>query len=90
MKAIATLDHRNLLNLIDFGEEIIEGMPVTYMIMPYRKEGSLNKWLQRYKTQELLSLDDLERFPRRPLLPYNMHMTTKSSIKMSNPLIFDP
>ena len=60
MKAIATLDHRNILNLIDFGEETIEGMPVTYMIMPYRKEGSLNDWLQRYKAEELLSLDDLD------------------------------
>ncbi len=60
MRAIATLDHRNILNLIDFGEETIEGMPTTYMIMPYRKEGSLNDWLQRYKTQELLSLDDID------------------------------
>ena len=60
MKAIATLDHRNILNLIDFGEETIDSMPVTYMIMPYRKEGSLNDWLQRYKAEELLSLDDLD------------------------------
>lgn len=60
MRAIASLDHRNILNLIDFGEEIIEGMPTTYMIMPYRKEGSLNDWLQRYKTQELLSLDAID------------------------------
>jgi serine/threonine protein kinase len=60
MKAIAMLDHRNILNLIDFGEETIEGMPVTYMIMPYRKEGSLNEWLQRYKTNELLSVDEVD------------------------------
>jgi eukaryotic-like serine/threonine-protein kinase len=60
MKAIVMLDHRNILNLIDFGEEIIEGMPVTYMIMPYRKEGSLNDWLQRYKSHELLSPADVD------------------------------
>ena len=60
MKAIAMLDHRNILSLIDFGEETIEGVPVTYMIMPYRREGSLNDWLQRYKAHELLSLNDVD------------------------------
>src|SRR5438874_1216807 len=54
MQAIAMLDHRNILHLIDFGEETIAGMPVTYMIMPYRKEGSLSGWLQRFKKNPLL------------------------------------
>ncbi len=60
MKAIAMLDHRNILSLIDFGEEIIDRQPVAYMVMPYRKEGSLNDWLQRYKTNGLLSLDEVD------------------------------
>lgn len=60
MQAIAMLDHRNILHLIDFGEETIAGMPVTYMIMPYRKEGSLSGWLQRFKTNPLLSPADVD------------------------------
>src|SRR5947209_10479791 len=60
MQAIAMLDHRNILYLIDFGEETIAGMPVSYMIMPYRKEGSLNGWLQRFKTNQLLSPTDVD------------------------------
>lgn len=60
MRAIALLDHRNILNLIDFGEETIAGMPITYMIMPYRKEGSLSSWLQRFKTNPWLSPIDVD------------------------------
>lgn len=60
MQAIAMLDHRNILHLIDFGEETVAGMPVTYMIMPYRKEGSLSGWLQRFKTNPLLSPTDVD------------------------------
>src|SRR5579871_485359 len=34
-KAIAALDHPNILPLYDFGEESSENMAITYMVMPY-------------------------------------------------------
>ncbi|HEV2654997.1 MAG TPA: protein kinase [Ktedonobacteraceae bacterium] len=45
MKAIAALDHPNILPLIDFGEQSINRGMFTYLIMPYRPEGSLVDWL---------------------------------------------
>lgn len=47
MKAIVSLDHSNILPLLDFGEYMIEGTPYMYLVMPYRPEGSLVDWLRR-------------------------------------------
>lgn len=49
MKAIARLDHPHILPLFDYGEESIGKMTITYMVMPYRREGSLADWLQQQK-----------------------------------------
>src|SRR5205085_3403382 len=46
-KAIARLNHPNILPLYDFGEEIVNGTPLAYMVMPYSPEGSLATWLQQ-------------------------------------------
>ena len=48
MKAIAALDHPNILPLIDFGEQIIDREMYTYLVMPYRPEGSLVDWLHTH------------------------------------------
>ena len=45
--AIAMLDHPNILPLFDYGEENLNGTILTYMVMPYRQEGSLTDWLRR-------------------------------------------
>ena len=45
--AIAMLDHPNILPLFDYGEENLNGTILTYMVMPYRQEGSLTDWLHR-------------------------------------------
>jgi eukaryotic-like serine/threonine-protein kinase len=45
--AIAQLDHPTILPLYDHGEEVIDGVPVAYLIMPYRPEGSLTAWLRK-------------------------------------------
>ena len=45
--AIAMLDHPNILPLFDYGEENLNGTILTYMVMPYRQEGSLIDWLHR-------------------------------------------
>src|SRR5437764_14829035 len=39
-RAIARLDHPNILPLYAYGEEILHGTPLTYLVMPYRKEGT--------------------------------------------------
>ncbi len=58
-KAIAALEHPNILPLYDFGEEIRDGMTVTYMVMPYCTEGSLTSWLRQHNSVTPLSLQDV-------------------------------
>ena len=58
-KAIAALEHPNILPLYDFGEEIREGNTVTYMVMPYCTEGSLATWLRQHNSVSPLTLQDV-------------------------------
>src|SRR5579885_1144371 len=46
-RAIAALDHPNILPLYDFGEETRDAMTITYMVMPYCADGSLEAWLRK-------------------------------------------
>src|SRR5205085_6201392 len=46
-KAIARLNHPNILPLYDFGDEVINNTPIAYMVMPYCPAGSLASWLQQ-------------------------------------------
>jgi hypothetical protein len=58
MRAISALDHPHILPLYDFGEETINKATLTYMVMPFRKEGSLTDWLQQHgSVQGLLPQD---------------------------------
>jgi eukaryotic-like serine/threonine-protein kinase len=59
MRVIITLDHPYILQLFDYGEAIIHNTTLTYMVMPLLKEGSLNDWLQKRGTSELLSVQDV-------------------------------
>lgn len=54
-KAIARLDHPHILPLYAYGEETLNEMRLTYLIMPYRKEGTLANWLHRRGTATLLT-----------------------------------
>src|SRR5579884_426992 len=45
-RAIARLDHPHILPLYDSNETSIQGMPLMYMVMPFRQEGSLAEWMQ--------------------------------------------
>ncbi len=58
MKAIVSLDHPNILPLLDFGEQMIHGTIYLYLVMPYRPEGSLVDWLRR-QGGTLLPLQDV-------------------------------
>ena len=52
-RAIAALEHSNILPLYDFGEETRDGTTITYMVMPYCADGSLQDWL-RQRSNSLL------------------------------------
>ncbi len=46
-RAIARLNHSHILPLFDYGEELVHDAPLTYMVMPYCQEGSLDSWLRQ-------------------------------------------
>jgi len=52
-KAIAALDHPNILPLYDFGEETFNDITMSYMVMPFSPEGSLTSWLHQSSTATL-------------------------------------
>src|SRR5689334_19681685 len=58
-RAIAQLDHPYILSLFNYGEEIVNGMTLIYIVMPYRREGSFVNWLQQRRDHELLSIQDV-------------------------------
>src|SRR5690242_3176088 len=45
--AIARLDHPYILALYECNEEVFDGIACTYLVMPYRPEGSLADVLQQ-------------------------------------------
>jgi len=59
MRAITMLDHPHILPLIDFGEESVNKISLTYMVMPFRQEGSLADWLQQRSSAQILSPQDV-------------------------------
>jgi serine/threonine protein kinase len=59
MRVVTMLDHPHILPLYDFGEETISKVTLTYMVMPYRKEGSLNDWLRQRSSAEILLPQDV-------------------------------
>src|SRR6266513_236184 len=64
-KAIARLDHPRILPLFAYGEESIHGTSLTYIIMPFRPEGSFASWLQQRSSSGLLSPRDVAYFIRQ-------------------------
>ena len=57
-RAIAQLEHPHILSLLSYGEEHVNGTTLTYIVMPYRREGSFAGWLQQRGENELLSVQD--------------------------------
>jgi eukaryotic-like serine/threonine-protein kinase len=89
-KAIAQLDHPHILGLFDFGEATINDIPFTYIVMPYRKEGSLASWLNRRDNTELLPVGDVIHFLQQAadaLQHAHDHGIIHQDVKPSNFLI---
>lgn len=57
-RAIAALEHPNILPLYDFGEEMSDGAMLSYMVMPYCADGSLGTWLRQQGGNQL-SVQDI-------------------------------
>ncbi len=55
MRAIAMLDHPNILTLHEAGEQNINREQITYMVMPYCPAGSLADWIRQHHGARLLS-----------------------------------
>lgn len=61
-KAIAMLDHPHILPLYDYGEQEASGARFTYLVMPFRPEGSLTNWLRQHSSDRLPSSTDVVHF----------------------------
>jgi serine/threonine protein kinase len=62
MKVISQLDHPYILPLYDYGETRVNKTTITYMVMPYRPEGSFSAWLHQRRYNGPLPLQDITRF----------------------------
>jgi eukaryotic-like serine/threonine-protein kinase len=49
MQAIARLDHPHILPLYDYGEDTVDATKYSYMVMPFREDGTLEAWLEERK-----------------------------------------
>lgn len=61
-RAIAKLDHPRILPLFTYGEQNVNGMTLTYIVMPFRHEGSFADWLQQRSSSDLLPAQDIAYF----------------------------
>lgn len=89
-KAIAQLDHPNILPLFDYGEEKVNDDTLTYMVMPYRKEGSFSDWLRQRRNFGLLSNQEVVHFVEQAaeaLQHAHNRQITHQDVKPSNFLI---
>ena len=88
-KAIAALEHPNILPLYDFGEETHEDITVSYMVMPYCQDGSLAGWL-RQGSSAMLTPQDIVRLVEQAAdaLQYaHDHQVIHLDVKPSNFLL---
>ena len=63
--AIAQLNHPNILPLLDYGTETIDGEVVPFIVTPYCPEGSLETWLEQRSNDDVLTLEDAARIVRQ-------------------------
>lgn len=90
VRAIAMLDHPHILPLFDYGEENIKGTSLTYMVMPYRVEGSLSTWLQQRSGSQIISPQEVAHYIRQAAAALSFahnHKIIHQDVKPSNFLV---
>jgi serine/threonine protein kinase len=91
MQVIITLDHPNILPLIDFGEMVYQQQnTLLYIVMPYRPEGSLSNWLTRQHINTPLPLRDATSFLLQAadaLQHAHDHQIVHQDVKLANFLV---
>jgi eukaryotic-like serine/threonine-protein kinase len=88
-KAIAMLDHPGILPLYDYGEQNANGVMLTYLVMPYREEGSLANWLQNggFKLLSVQGVEQMFQQAAAALQYAHDHQVVHLDVKPSNFLI---
>src|SRR5436305_7061740 len=88
-KPIAMLDHPGILPLYDYGEQSVNGAMLTYLVMPYREEGSLAIWLQRggFKLLTVQIVEQMLQQAAAALQYAHDHQVVHQDVKPSNFLI---
>ena len=89
-RAIAMLNHPHILPLFDFGEATVHGMTLTYMVMPFCKEGTLAAWMHQRRKTALPSPQDVGFIVQQAAsaLQYaHNHQVVHQDVKPSNFLI---
>ncbi|MFL5705079.1 MAG: serine/threonine protein kinase [Ktedonobacteraceae bacterium] len=61
-RIIARLSHPHILPLLDYGQEMVNGTLVSYVVMPYCADGSLATWLQERGPNGTFLLEDIAHF----------------------------
>ena len=90
MRAITMLDHPHILPLFDFGEEKDGNITLTYMVMPFRQDGSLADWLQKRGRSEKLAQNEVAHFVMQAadaLQHAHDHQLIHQDVKPSNFLV---
>jgi eukaryotic-like serine/threonine-protein kinase len=87
--AIANLRHPHIVPLYDYDETSIDETAITYLVIPYYKEGSFTSWLRR-RGSDLLPMEDVVYFVQQAAdaLQYaHNHQVIHRDVKPSNFLI---
>ncbi|GCE49517.1 serine/threonine protein kinase [Thermosporothrix hazakensis] len=88
--AIAALDHPHILPLYAYGEKQIGNQRVVYQVMPYRKEGSLSKWIKERYRDEVPPPEEVARLIQQAadaLYHAHEHQIIHQDVKPSNFLL---
>ena len=92
-RAIAQLDHPRILPLFGYGEEQVRGETLTYIVMPYRREGSLVTWLRQRNNATFLNPQDIAAIVTQAAdaLQYSHdHNVIHQDVKPANFLVRNP